>query len=456
VVLEAWPRTGGWGGLAPFVALLALAPGGAVAKEGPDRLFGPAGLLPVTLTTTAELRLRYEYDDQFSVKGYEPGTFDRFLLERIRLNLDFRFGAGVRFFLQVQDPHVFGTRFAEKDFKESNPFEDILDIRQAFVEWLRIGGTPFGLRAGRQQVSYGDQRVFGPGNWGNTGRYAWDALMLKVDTERFWADFWAGRYLRFRPELWPNRSVGDPTYYVAYAGWKRLPLRLDFFYALMHDSSGQVQGESGPGDAWRHSLGFQLEGEASKSLLYGLTFVLQLGRHGQDEVRAFGLSAEIGARLPIPWQPRIIGKLTWGSGDADPHDGVNGTFDNLLGGRDIYFYGYLNLFAWANLRDHELDLHFDPHRTLEVKLEYHYFTLDEARDAWYTAGIKPFRRDPAGASGVVLGHEIDVRLLWRPHRSVELMPAFGRFFPGAFVSRTGKATAANWYSFQITYFYGER
>jgi hypothetical protein len=457
--MVAKARLGGGRGAAAgalVAALIVLAARGAVADEGRDRLFGPAGLLAVTLRTTAELRFRYEYDDQLSVKGYEPGTLDRFLLERLRLNLDFQFGAGLRFFLQIQDAHVLGTRFGERDFQESNPFEDILDIRQAFLEWLRIGGTPFGIRAGRQQISYGDQRVFGPGNWGNTGRYAWDAFMVKVDTDRFWVDLWVGRYLRNRPELWPNRPVGDPTYYVAYGQLKRLPFRLDLFYALLHDSSGQVQGESGLGDAWRHSLGFQLEGETWGTLLYGATFVAQLGSSGQDTVRAFGLSAQLGARLPIPWRPRIIGKLTWGSGDADPHDGVSGTFDNLVGGRDIYFYGYLNLFSWANLRDYEVNLHLEPHRTLQVMLEYHYFTLDQARDAWYTSGLKPLRRDLAGASGVVMGHEIDVRLVWRPIRSLELMPAYGRFFPGAFVTRTGKAPAANWYSFQVTYFYGER
>ena len=45
------------------------------------------------------------------------------------------------------------------------------------------------------RISYGDQRVFGPGNWGNTGRFAWDAATLKVDTRWFWSDVWVGKYL---------------------------------------------------------------------------------------------------------------------------------------------------------------------------------------------------------------------------------------------------------------------
>ena len=62
------------------------------------------------------------------------------------------------------------TRFDDKDFPASSSIVDTLDIRQFYVEWLRIGGRPLGFKVGRQQISYGDQRVFGPGNWGNTGR----------------------------------------------------------------------------------------------------------------------------------------------------------------------------------------------------------------------------------------------------------------------------------------------
>ncbi len=38
-----------------------------------------------------------------------------------------------------------------------------------------------GLKAGRQSVSYADNRVFGPGNWGNVGRYWWDVVKLTLD-----------------------------------------------------------------------------------------------------------------------------------------------------------------------------------------------------------------------------------------------------------------------------------
>ena len=140
-----------------------------------------------------------------------------------------------------------------------------------------------------------------------------------------------------------------------------------------------------------------------------------------------------------------------GSGDANPTDGTHGTFDGVYGGRDIFFYGYLNLFFWANLRDAEIDLSAKPRRWSTFFLEYHHFDLDEATDAWYTTGLKPFRRDPTGQSGTTLGNELDFRVVATPWTHIELMAGFGRFFPGDFVKKTGPAAPANWYFAQASY-----
>ena len=89
-----------------------------------------------------QTRLRYEYDDGFTIKGYEPGGHDQLLLERVRLDLSARFWERPRLFLQLQDAHPFLTRLGESDFPQSSPIEDMIDIRQLYVEWLRIGGGP--------------------------------------------------------------------------------------------------------------------------------------------------------------------------------------------------------------------------------------------------------------------------------------------------------------------------
>jgi len=398
-----------------------------------------------------QARMRYESDDGFSLKGYEPGGYDRLLLERIRLDLSARFREGPRIFLQLQDAHAFLTRFTDADFPQSSPVTDTLDIRQLYAEWLHIGGGPIGFRVGRQQISYGDQRVFGPGNWGNTGRFAWDAAVLKIDMPGFWVDAWVGKYLTYKSDVWPNRDIDHFLTFVCYTHIKELPFRLDLFYVLKHDSSGKVAGESGSGNLLSHTMGLQAEGHAFSVLDASATFAAQLGRYGKDALRAFGTSAKLGITPPIAWKLRLGGQYTWGSGDSNPADGVHGTFDGVYGGRDIFFYGYLNLFFWANLRDVEIDFSFEPQRTLAFYLEYHHFRLDQAADAWYTTGLKAYRRDPTSRSGTLLGDELDFRMVWTLGSHLEVMGGYGRFFPGGFVMNTGFASPANWFFVQTAY-----
>jgi hypothetical protein len=446
-----------------FLALvLPIQPTSVRAEEGPppeapnrqDELWAhvknvPAG--PVTLDFGGQVRFRYEDDDGFTIKGYEPGGHDELLLERVRLDLSARFRRGPRLVLQLQDAHAFLTRFTDADFPASSPIEDTLDVRQLHAEWLHVGGTPLGFRVGRQQIAYGDQRVFGPGNWGNTGRFAWDAAMVKIDTRWFWTDLWVGKYLQYKSDVWPDRSIDDFLTLVSYSQVKKLPFRLDVFYVLKSDTSGKVAGESGSGNLRSHTVGFQAEGQALRVLDAAATFAAQSGSYGRDTLRAYGANGKLAIRFPGRWQPRLGGQYTWGSGDSDPADGVHGTFDGVYGGRDIFFYGYLNLFFWANLKDAEIAFSCRPLRPVAVNVEYHRFALDQPTDAWYTTGLKAYRRDPTGRSGTALGGELDLRATWTLWRHLELMGGYGRFFPGAFVESTGPTAPATWYFLQTAY-----
>jgi hypothetical protein len=406
---------------------------------------------PVVFDFTGQARARYENYDGFTLKGYAPGKNDEILLERVRLELSTEIFGAPKIFLQLQDAHPFLTKLEDSEYPESSPIEDTLDIRQLYFEWAEIGRSPLGVKAGRQQIAYGDQRVFGPGNWGNTGRYAWDAAMIKIKSDELWADAWIGKYLQYKSDKWPDRSLEDFITFVTYGGWKKKDFRFDIFYVLKNDTSGMIKGESGEGDLLSHTAGFQTEVRALEMINALGTFIFQTGRYGEDRLRAFGANAKAGITAPFAWKPRLGGQFTWGSGDSDPDDGIHGTFDGVYGGRDIFFYGYLNLFFWANIRDYEIDFSVKPIETFSLFIEYHYFTLDQKRDAWYSTGLKPVRRDNTGQSGSELGHEIDFRFSFAPFECVEFMSGYGRFFPGEFIRNTGPAEKADWYFLQCVY-----
>lgn len=268
-------------------------------------------------------------------------------------------------------------------------------------------------------------------------------------------DLWIGKYLTYPTDVWPNRPVENFLTFINYTQIKKLPFRLDVFYVLKYDSRGTAPGESGTGNLLSHAIGIQAEGTAFDVLDAARTFAAQLGRYGSDTLRAFGANAKLGATAPVPWKPRLGVQYTWGSGDSDPTDGVHQTFDGVYGGRDIFFYGYQNLFFWANLRDAEVDFSVKPWRGLTFNVEYHHFNLDQPRDAWYTTGLKAYRRDPTAGSGTTLGDELDARVVLSLWNHLELMTGYGRFFPGGFVRATDASAPANWYLAQAAYSWGK-
>ena len=234
-------------------------------------------------------------------------------------------------------------------------------------------------------------------------------------------------------------------------GVKKLPCRLEVFYAGKYDGRNQTIGESGRGNPAIQLHWFSAAKTGWRNAgLHGLVCRPDRTLWKRHD-RAFGANLGMGVTLPMKWRPRLAGQFTWGSGDRNPMDGIHGTFDGVFGGADINFYGDLNLFYWANLRDYEFDLHLHLRPNATLMIENHYFTLDQASDAWYTTGMAAIRRDTTGFSGKALGDEFNLRLSWQLAKKMDVLIGWGYFSPAEFVKRTGPADAASGYFLQAAY-----
>ncbi|VBB45461.1 conserved hypothetical protein [uncultured Desulfatiglans sp.] len=411
-----------------------------------DRLKG-IELGPGKLDLSANVRFRYEYMDQFNIQTYGTGRDDEVLLTRVRINLGYRLPQKAMFFVQLQDARFFLSDLDKDDFGRSCPYLNELDLRQAFMEWREIGKSPLGFKVGRQAIKYGDNRIFGPGDWGNVGRYTWDAGKLLWQSKSVDVDVFAGErifYLKdeFDDEHYPYKA------YAAYAQIKAVPdNKLDLFYVVKYDSDETTKGESGLGDLLVQTVGFYAKGKWNR-LDYASTFAYQFGDYGQDSVRAFGFNVEGGYTFPAPWKPRLAAALSYASGDDDPKDGRHGTFDGVFGAIDLY-YGRMNLFSWMNLVDLQVGVGVKPAEKMKLSLDYHHFRLAEDRDAWYYCTGKKMRWDPTGSSGSELGDEIDLIWKYQVCPRIGLMAGCAGFYPGEFVEKTGSHEDAYWAFGQI-------
>jgi hypothetical protein len=122
-------------------------------------------------------------------------------------------------------------------------------------------------------------------------------------------------------------------------------------------------------------------------------------------VRAAYVHATLGYTWGSALKPRLALIYDYGSGDADPNDGISGRFDGLFGPRRADFgpRGLLNDVPVGNITSPAVRLEIAPNPRLSGALFYRALLLAQARDA-FAAGI----RDPSGQSGRFAGHQLEI------------------------------------------------
>lgn len=406
----------------------------------------PAG--PGVLDIGGSLRLRSELYDNFNIKGYGTDESDNVLLERFRLNLDYYLQNNLHAFIQVQDAHFWFSDLQLQDFGPVCPYQNPLDLREGYIEWNQILNSPFGFKIGRQTITYRDGRIWGPGDWGNTGRYTWDAMKFLYDTESLGVDLIAAKQVISDKNHFDD-SHHDYDAYGMYSRIKNLPIALDLFYILKNDNRGSTDSDMRLGDHRSHAAGVYTAGTLWRHLDWSFLGAYQFGERAEETINALGINAQLGYTFDISWKPRLGVEYSYASGDHDLEDGRYQTFDGLFGGIDR-FYGRMNMFAWMNLEDYQLSFSVNPMETLNVSLDYHYFKLASDRDAWYFGNSRPMRFDSTGNSGSSLGQEIDLLAKWMMNKYLELYCGYAYFFPGSFIFNTGNHQEADWLFIQIT------
>lgn len=411
---------------------------------------------PYKLDIGGSERLRFEHSDDFNIQRYADQrrstlSRDGFLLHRSRLDFNLRFGEQAHFYTQFQDARVYGSDFSKSDFALGCPYWNSFGLRQAYLEWRGIDDSPFGIKLGRQSIFYGDDRVWGPGEWGNVGRYTWDAVKLLADTKPAEIHFIFARRVSYDDYKFIDNHDSNLNAYGIYGMLKNLPFRCDLFWVGKHTDSNYIINTSGDAAALdTHTVGFYIDGKFHKAWDYGGTFAHTFGHRNNARVEAYGANARLGYTFDSPWQPRLGAEYTFASGDSDPDDGVYRTFDGVFGAVDK-MYGRMNLFSWSNIHDFQLSYSLKPTPKTKASLDWHWFYLDEAKDAWYYCNGRPQRRDPTGKAGSTVGREVDFIVNHKYSEHLTFQAGYAHFFPGDFLKDTGPSPDSDWVFFQASY-----
>jgi hypothetical protein len=400
------------------------------------------------ITISGQLRLRFEWRDPFDYRL--PGTFGRpadqsvgddndRVEQRTRLNFDARVIDDVRVFIQLSDSRLWGEELGV--LNETNQ----VDLHQGYVDIEAVFGAPITVRAGRQELSYGDQRLISSLDWSNIGR-AWDGVRAWYSGEGFQLD---GFLTNIREEV---NGVTDDDHvfggvYFSYMGIEAHWIDAYILFRGFSDGSFTAE-DGGMGDLEDYFAGLRFKGSSS-GFDYSAEGVYEFGDRAGDDVGAFGTAVTLGYTFDCECKFRIGLEWTFATGDEDPTDGDLDTFDPPFPFGHAY-QGYLDIFTWKNGHDLALKLSVKPHPDWQIFLDVHGFILDEEKDAWYNAATRPIRRDPTGESGRFIGTEVDLTAKWTIRKNLFLYFGYTHFFADDFVDTTGPSPDSDWVFAMLT------
>jgi len=128
------------------------------------------------LNIDGNYRLRYEFYDNYNILNQKYKSQQSFLLSRLRVNTHLNFSKNFSFHFQLQDSEIIDSPISDKHYKnKNNPYHDPFDINEFYLEYKMNKNLE--IRLGRQYLLFGNKRIFGPGEWGNTGKLIMELLL---------------------------------------------------------------------------------------------------------------------------------------------------------------------------------------------------------------------------------------------------------------------------------------
>ncbi len=308
-------------------------------------------------------------------------------------------------------------------------------LHQGFVD---VRATSFlDVRVGRQELSYGEERLIGSLDWAQTAR-AFDGVFTRVTASKHVTIDGFGMLLRAGGWLTPTAG-GAPfqnsgSYFTGVYARARFGVSgIDgYLLGLLEDPGTAASG-------WRPDNNRLTLGARAFTTLARLTVVaegaFQTGLAGHAVVQAGAFAAKATWVLSAPTAPYLAAELSAASGDSTPGDSVVSTFHQLFPTGHAHL-GFVDLMAWQNVIAVRGTVGFRPGGA-HVWLDVHHFSAWAPQDAWYAANGSVFVAADALRTTSNRGTELDLSGTVPVIANLSVAGGVGVFLPEPI---TGKGT----------------
>jgi hypothetical protein len=435
-----------------------------------DRLLPFEPFEDMTISFGGELRYRYmDEANRLRAPFAKPGsaTYD---LVRWRNYMNVSYSDWFRAYIEMID--------ASANFSDL-PYTGIdvnhWDIQNAFIDLkvLERNDKPVWLRPGRQELSFGSQRLISPLDWANTRRN-FEGLRLNSPGTDWDLDAWithpvntatagdgggiganlgvnnfsnkldtANRGITFGGGWATYKGIQDHTIHTfmlfdhhdAFTGGAGFPVgdRITYgnnWVGTFNVSNGDRQ--------WLTDVegGYQFGSDQGQ--------LAALGAKGSQAVSAGYFTGGLGhCWKSLPWEPTIWGFYDYASGSSNPKGGTDSTFFQYYGLTHAYL-GLIDNIARQNITDANYRLTLKPTTKLQLMMAQHFFQLATANDTLYTVTGQPFGKT---GNGTNVGNEIDFVGTYNYNQNFNLELGYFFFQYGSYVEAAtpGRSNAGEFY-----------
>ncbi len=380
-----------------------------------------------------EIRLRSELDGRDFKNSTAPNYY---ALSRIRLGMEAKLVDDVQIYIQIQDSRVFGEEVdASGKFNTINNMKNI-DLHQGYIKIDKFLYEELSVKVGRQKLAYANERMIGPGNWGNIGR-AFDGGLIRYEIPNHKFDIFVMNTGETNPvptTVTPtsvrfNRDAGQ-LFSGLYYSVNCLNMHQFDLYGLHQLDRGVTV--PGYNDLSRFTTGFFGKGKLSEQIFYEGDLAIQTGSKAGTDIFATLIALTAGYKFDD--SPLSLLSLSFERLSGTPaNDSKIKSFEQPYPTGHKY-YGFMDYFTNIPQQAYNrglVDIYakgiFSPYKNLTVSATLHNFTLAE---------------DLAGENS--LGQEIDLVANWRYKKYLNFECGGSLFFPGKIFQAQYGYDVAQW------------
>lgn len=370
--------------------------------------------------------VRYRGEGQHGL-GFVEGNNQDYFLQRYRFDVRLQPLEWLGVYGEMQDSR--GNPVVASDAA----IKDSLDLRQAYLRVGKASGW-WDIKAGRQTMSYGSERVIGASEWGNTAR-VFDAARLSVHHGKNKVDVFASSVVVNNAREMDHHWEGNNLHGV-YGSIGSLVKNATIEPYVLYRASPLFVGEpghSGPCHSWTSGIRFA-SSPSQSPWSYEFEALAQRGEIGPARLSAWAATAQVRRRFAsLFWTPSFLAETNYASGDHRRNDNVVNTLDQLYP-TNHGIYGIADQIGRRNSKNVRAGWWVKPEKWLTLKAEGHYFWLADANDALYAAGgavSVPSVR--GGAKYTAVGPELDLLADVKLSKYYDVGAQVGHLFPGPFL-----------------------